>query len=84
MNTEHSLTVTRSLLAKLSLDSLTRKTRPREIREALERLKQRSRLHQLNDAYREANVRIEGQSEEQQKLAKDVLSWIAHAKRPLS
>ncbi|KAF2788639.1 hypothetical protein K505DRAFT_215649, partial [Melanomma pulvis-pyrius CBS 109.77] len=38
----------------------------------------------LNDAYKDAIQRIEGQSSEYYKLAKTVLSWITYAKRPLT
>jgi hypothetical protein len=37
-----------------------------------------------NYAYKEAMERIEGQVTDSQKLAKDVLSWITYAKRPLT
>jgi hypothetical protein len=78
----NELTVPRFLLAQLHLDSLIRKRSPKAIRAALERLPKGSEAY--DQAYCEAMERIEGQVADSQELAKQVLSWITCAKRPLT
>jgi hypothetical protein len=51
-------------------------------RAALERLSKGSEAY--DQAYREAMERIDGQVADSQELAKQVLSWITCAKRPLT
>jgi ankyrin repeat protein len=72
------------------MDSLAYKTTPKEIILALKDLERESQT--LNDdkksraldyAYIQAMGRINGQTEEYQRLATQVLSWITCAKRPL-
>jgi len=72
----------RFLLAQLHIDSLRDKTTPKQIREALEKLPKGSEA--LVDAYKGAVERIEDQERGLLKLAKQVLSWITCAKRPLT
>src|SRR5450755_4381454 len=84
----HSL---RFLLAQLYLDSLIDKITPRAIRLALknfrkasEELEDDKESKALDQAYEEAMERIKGQKPGFHKLAKQVLSWITCAKRPLT
>ncbi|KAK4170833.1 ankyrin repeat-containing domain protein [Triangularia setosa] len=70
------------LLAQLHLDSLKGKRSPKAVRTALETLHKGSQAY--DHAYNDAMDRIEGQFTDQKELAKQVLSWITCAKRPLS
>ncbi|KAI9771530.1 MAG: hypothetical protein M1840_002150 [Geoglossum simile] len=70
------------LLAPLHLDSLIGKRSPRAIQNALKELPTGSRGYDY--AYKDAMKRIEGQLEDQVELAKQVLSWIVCARRPLT
>ncbi|RYP77344.1 hypothetical protein DL771_001139 [Monosporascus sp. 5C6A] len=72
----------RFLLAQLHLGSLAGKRSPTAIRKALTKLSTGSEAY--DTAYREAMERIEGQLKDQGELAKQVLSWITCAKRPLT
>jgi len=72
----------RFLLAQLHLRSLIGKRSPKAIRTALKKLPKGSDAY--DHAYKEAMERIEGQIEDSQELAKQVLSWITCAKRPLT
>ncbi|KAI0456007.1 hypothetical protein F5B21DRAFT_168072 [Xylaria acuta] len=81
------------LLAQLYLASLVGKQTPKVLREALQELETRSRSHdtigkqtlQYDMAYNHAMAQIEeGQLQNVAKRAKQVLSWIACAKRPLT
>jgi ankyrin repeat protein len=58
------------------------KRKPKEVKSTLAKLKKGSAA--LNSAYSGALQRIEGQLDNDRKLAKDVLSWIIFAKRPLT
>ena len=69
------------MLAQLHLDSLVGKRSPKAVRAALAKLPIGSEAYDL--AYKDAMDRIEGQVSGQEKLAKEVLSWITCAKRPL-
>ncbi|KAI1453073.1 ankyrin repeat-containing domain protein [Annulohypoxylon moriforme] len=70
------------LLAQLYLDSLVGKRSARAIRVALAKLPTGSSAY--NSAYQQAIERIKGQVKDQEELAKQVLSWIIYAKRPLT
>ncbi|PKS08586.1 hypothetical protein jhhlp_004972 [Lomentospora prolificans] len=70
------------LLAQLHLDSLIGKRSPKAIRIALAKLPTGSEAYDC--AYDNAMNRIEGQVRDQEDLAKQVLSWITCAKRPLT
>ncbi|KAF7354290.1 ANK-REP-REGION domain-containing protein [Mycena venus] len=67
------------LLAKLHVDSLTTKPSVKAIREALNKLPK-----DLRETYESAMKRIKGQTEEDVKIARSVLTWVVHAKRPLT
>jgi hypothetical protein len=69
------------LLAQLHLDSLIKKRSSKTIKASLERLPKGSEIY--NQVYGEAMKRIENQVTDSQKLAKQVLSWITCAKKPL-
>ncbi|KAI8295321.1 Vegetative incompatibility protein HET-E-1 [Colletotrichum sp. SAR11_240] len=69
------------LLAQLYLDSLQGKRSAKSIKDALRKLASGSSAY--TNAYDEAMERIEGQLEDQVTLAKDTLSWIVYARRPL-
>ncbi|KAH9209728.1 hypothetical protein DL95DRAFT_449184 [Leptodontidium sp. 2 PMI_412] len=69
------------LLAQLHLESLTGKRSPKAIRAALGNLAIGSEAY--DHAYEDSMERISGQIKEQEDLAKQVLSWIICAKRPL-
>ncbi|KAF1828418.1 ankyrin repeat protein, partial [Decorospora gaudefroyi] len=58
------------------------KRTPKEVKSTLARLSKGSAA--LDDAYRDAIQRIEGQMDGDSKRAKSVLSWITLAKRPLT
>ncbi|KAI9772157.1 MAG: hypothetical protein M1839_002528, partial [Geoglossum umbratile] len=70
------------LLAWLHLGSLVGKRSPKAIRAALEKLPTGSGAY--DHAYNDAMERINGQIEDSRELAKEVLSWIICAKRPLT
>ncbi|KAI1735944.1 hypothetical protein F4680DRAFT_276207 [Xylaria scruposa] len=70
------------LLAQLHLDSLMGKRSLKAVRTALEKLPSGSNA--LYEAYRDAMSRIESQVSDQVDLAKQVLLWVACAKRPLN
>ncbi|KAL2197095.1 hypothetical protein P885DRAFT_77574 [Corynascus similis CBS 632.67] len=70
------------LLAQLHLDSLKGKRSAKAVRAALETLHTGSQAY--DHAYKDAMDRIEGQFKDQEELAKQVISWITCAKRPLS
>ncbi|KAK2788602.1 hypothetical protein FQN53_003454 [Emmonsiellopsis sp. PD_33] len=70
------------LLAYLHVDSLRGKTRPKAIKTAISKLQSGSGAY--DRAYEVAMGRIEGHNDEQVKLAKQTLTWIVCAKRPLS
>jgi len=71
----------RFLLAQLHLDSLVGMRSPKAIRTALGKLATGNNAYDI--AYKDAIERIEGQVKHQYELAKQVLSWITCAKRPL-
>ncbi|KAM0159004.1 hypothetical protein ACHAQE_005283 [Botrytis cinerea] len=70
------------LLARLDFDSLKVKKSPKAMRNALNMLPTGSNAYK--DAYKDAMERIEGQLDDERDLAKQVLSWITFAKRPLT
>jgi len=61
------------------MDSLATKSSRKRVREALDRLPK-----EVDETYKQAIQRIEGQCEDDWKLAKGVFSWITYARRPLS
>ncbi|KAJ9131303.1 Ankyrin repeat domain-containing protein 50 [Pleurostoma richardsiae] len=69
------------LLAQLHLESLIGKISPKAVRMALTKLPTGSKAY--DRAYKDVMERIEGQAIDQQELAKQVLSWITCAKRPI-
>jgi ankyrin repeat protein len=76
------LIVFRFLPAQLHLDSLKGKKSPKAIRTALKALPTGSEAY--DSAYKDAMERIEGQLADEEELAKQALSWITCAKRPLT
>ncbi|KAI9668003.1 MAG: hypothetical protein M1821_000823 [Bathelium mastoideum] len=70
------------LLARLHLDSLIGKKSVKVLRSALGKLPTGSGAY--DNAYEAAMDRVEGQLSDQTNLAKQVLSWITYAKRPLT
>ncbi|RYP11922.1 hypothetical protein DL767_011214 [Monosporascus sp. MG133] len=70
------------LLAKLHLNSLIGKRSPKAVRAALTKLPTGSEAY--DHAYENAMERIESQVSDQEELAKQVLSWITCARRPLT
>ncbi|KAF2629421.1 hypothetical protein BU25DRAFT_389615 [Macroventuria anomochaeta] len=70
------------LLARLHVDSLLDKRTRKDVKTSLAKITKGAAA--LEDAYREALHRIEGQLEGDCGLAKKVLSWITFAKRPLT
>ncbi|KAK2762720.1 hypothetical protein FQN54_000894 [Arachnomyces sp. PD_36] len=79
------------LLLRLYLDSLMCKRSPKAIRTALRNMQKRSKAstggntpEALHDAYEEAMERIQGQVPDSRDLAKETLSWITFARRPLT
>ena len=72
----------RFLLAHLHIDSLVGKRSLKAIRIALGKLPTGSEAY--DRAYEDAMERIQGQIADSQELAKQVLSWITCAKRPLT
>jgi hypothetical protein len=76
------LTYFRFLLAQLHLDSLIGRRSPWHVRTALKTLPTGAAAY--DHAYEDAMRRTEGQVACRKELAKDVLSWITCAKRPLT
>jgi hypothetical protein len=72
----------RFLLAQLHMDSLSSKLTPGGIKEVLWNMPHG--IKGLDVMYEEAMKRINGQEEEFRDLAKQVLSWVTHTKRPLT
>ncbi|KAH8703741.1 ankyrin repeat-containing domain protein [Talaromyces proteolyticus] len=79
------------LLVKLYIDSFVDKTTIRAVKIALKDLEVKDntpndvgRTKALDRAYMHAMKRIDTQAEERCKLAKQILSWITFAKKPLS
>lgn len=72
----------RFLLARLHLDSLAGETTAKSIKYTLKNLETGARS--LTQAYEDAVKRIESQTPARVSLAKEVLSWIIIAKRPLT
>jgi hypothetical protein len=72
----------RFLLAQLHMDSLSSKLTPGGIKEVLRNMPHG--IKGLDAMYEEAMKRINGQEEEFRDLAKQVLSWVTHTKRPLT
>ncbi|MCJ1272183.1 hypothetical protein MMC22_012091 [Lobaria immixta] len=70
------------LLAELHLNSLTGKRSPKATTAALGKLPQGSEAY--NQAYRETMERIEKQGKDSCELAKQILSWIFYAKKPMT
>ncbi|KFY91029.1 hypothetical protein V498_05706, partial [Pseudogymnoascus sp. VKM F-4517 (FW-2822)] len=70
------------LLAQLHFDSLKGRKSPKAIRTALKELSTGNDAY--DDAYNNTMERIEGQLAGEKQLAKQVLSWITCAKRPLT
>ncbi|KAL8792139.1 MAG: hypothetical protein Q9195_005235 [Heterodermia aff. obscurata] len=66
-------------MAKLHMDSLAQKLNPRDIRTALEDLPDG-----LDETYHRVLHRIDNQHVDDRKMANCVLSWLCHAKRPLT
>ncbi|PVH70410.1 ankyrin [Cadophora sp. DSE1049] len=69
------------LLAQLHLESLTGKRSPKSIQAALKNLATGSGAYDY--VYKDAMERINSQIKDQKELAKQVLSWITCARRPL-
>jgi hypothetical protein len=72
----------RFLLAQLYLESLSGKRAPKAVRAALKNLATGSGAYDY--AYEDAMERINGQVKDQEDLARQVLSWITCAQRPLA
>jgi ankyrin repeat protein len=72
----------RFLLASLHVDSLVSKKTTARLKSALDSLSHGSGA--LGDAYDKVIDRIDGQVHDDCTLAKDVLSWISYAQRPLT
>lgn len=72
----------RFLLAQLYLAALTGKDTPKAIKISLQELSTGSKTY--DTAYKNTMERIEGQHQNQASRAKQVLSWITCAKRPLT
>jgi ankyrin repeat protein len=64
------------------MDSLSSKSTPEAIRLALQDLPRGTK--ELDTVYEQAMKRIDGQEEGFRELAKQVLSWVTHAKRPIT
>ena len=73
---------TRFLLAQLHMNTLIDQPTKGDIKEALQHLAKG--IDGLDKTYKQAMKRIEGQGSRVQELAKHILGWIIHAKRPLS
>src|SRR5436305_1770017 len=69
----------RFLLAKLHIESLSKNSTIKRVREALRTLPK-----DLNDSYDSAMKRIEDQNEEERTIAHSALIWVVNAKRPLT
>jgi hypothetical protein len=67
----------RFLLARLHVDSLLDKRNKQKVLSTLDKLSKG--LAALDEAYKEAIERIDGQLAEDRSLAKRALSWITHA-----
>ncbi|KAF2181116.1 ankyrin repeat protein, partial [Zopfia rhizophila CBS 207.26] len=76
------LQVLRFLLAQLHTDSLLDKRTPKDVKSTLATFSRGSIA--LDDAYKQAIQRIEGQLSGDYERAKKVLSWITYAQRPLT
>ena len=76
------LHILRFLLAYLHINSLQDKETAKDVNSTLAKLSKGSSA--LDDAYKKAMKRIEGQLTGDYELAKRVLSWITYAKRPLT
>src|SRR6266487_2129386 len=72
----------RFLLAQLHMDLLLSKSRCGSIKLALQNLPRG--IQGLDTTYEQRMKIIDGQEEDSRALAKQVLSWITHAKRPLA
>ena len=72
----------RFLLAQLHMNALTGQPTRGHIKEALRHLAKG--IDGLDKTYEQAMKRIEDQGSRVQELAKHILGWILHAKRPLS
>ena len=72
----------RFLLARLHMDSIMSQPTRGDIKLALQNLPKG--MKGLDETYKQAMERIESQGEGFRKLAKQILSWVTHAKRPLS
>jgi hypothetical protein len=72
----------RFLLAQLYLNSLKGKRSPTAVRDAVKKLP--TGTESYDRAYSDAMTRIEGQLPDEEKLAKEALSWITCTKRPLT
>jgi hypothetical protein len=79
---QYNLTYPRFLLARLHIDAISDSTTVKEVKSTLNTLSKGAAA--LDDAYSEALERIEGQRASHCKLAKNVLTWITFAKRPLT
>jgi ankyrin repeat protein len=71
--------MSRFLLAKLHIESLSKKSTIKRVREALKTLPK-----DLNDSYDTAMKRIEDQNEEERSIAHSTLTWVVNAKRLLT
>ena len=69
----------RFLIAQLHMDSLAKKQNKRDIRQGYKNLPK-----EINATYDEAMKRISSQVGEDVQLAKQVLSWLLYAQRPLT
>ena len=67
------------LLTRLQMDSLVNQTSARHVFKALQSLPEK-----LNETFSDAIDRIKNQSQEYWQLARQVISWIFYAKRPLN
>jgi ankyrin repeat protein len=74
--------MTRFLLARLYVDSLLDKRTKQRVLSTLDSLSKGS--EKLDEAYRKAIERIDGQLRDDALLAKRALSWISYAQRPLT
>ena len=77
-----SLTLDRFLLARLHVDTLVDQTTRKRLRATLAKMKKGS--EGLDLAYKDALDRIDGQSNNHRKLAKQALCWISFAQRPIT
>ncbi|KAF2648176.1 hypothetical protein K491DRAFT_256579 [Lophiostoma macrostomum CBS 122681] len=67
------------LMARLHMETLKGQTTVGGLKRALQRLPRG-----INQTYDEAMRRIDAQTEEERLLARKILTWVIHAKRPLS